>query len=365
MTASILYISLQTLYAILQKIFFAHDILWVNFKRRNKGLYTCIQVLTHTTMKKQLFKVMLALLAVALTGTAFAACSAGEFDKSKPVQAISRESGSGTRDAIHEFLGSSTDNIGSSAERDAFAALVNGNLSMTTVQSTQTMLQSVANNPYQIGYDSLGYCDGTVKTLKYNGVEATVANIKNNTYKIQRPFVIISQKNNPLDGLTGVKKGFCDFLKSKTAQTIVNLGYVYNEELGAAAEYTGSFGGQSLKIVGSTSVQPLMDILAAKFMQLTGAMVTVEGGGSGVGRNVGTGANDADFGMASAAVEASHNIDAGLHFRLATDGIAFIVNKANPLDNLTKEQAKQIYVGKRDAANKYTGAYNWSDFITE
>ncbi|MDR1092930.1 MAG: substrate-binding domain-containing protein [Clostridiales bacterium] len=335
-------------------------------------------------MKKHFGKTLLVGLMAVLTAVAFFACkdvndgvNDGEppagfvFDKSVQVWAITRESGSGTRDAIHEFLGSSTDNIGSSAERDAFNGLVNTNTALVTVQNTPAVLQSVANNPYQIGYDSLGYCDDTVKKLNYEGVEPTIANVKNNTYKIQRPFVIISAKDRPLASLAdnSVEKEFYAFLQSKTAADIVNLGYVFNEGIGGSAAYAAkTLAGQTVKIVGSTSVQPLMDLLAKKFNELTGATVTVMGGGSGVGRQVGTGTLSGDnagaaFGMASAAIETSHGIDGGLHFQLATDGIAFIVNKANPLNNVTKAQAKQMYAGKRDGEGQFTGSYAWSDFI--
>ena len=55
---------------------------------------------------------------------------------------------------------------------------------------------TVAETPLAIGYVSFTYVDETVKALKVEGVDATVENVLNNTYKVSRPFMVIYHEEN-------------------------------------------------------------------------------------------------------------------------------------------------------------------------
>ena len=99
-----------------------------------------------------------------------------------------------------------------------------------------------------------------------------------------------------------------------------------------------------------------MEKLAAKFEAVqSGVKVTVGGGGSG------TGYNDAkngvsDFGMISEKFK-TEKAENCTYYEVAKDGIAVIVNKENPLDNISMEDLKNIYnVDAGDAAIKV-----WAD----
>ena len=99
-----------------------------------------------------------------------------------------------------------------------------------------------------------------------------------------------------------------------------------------------------------------MEKLAAKFETVqSGVKVTVGGGGSG------TGYNDAkngvsDFGMISEKFK-TEKAENCTYYEVAKDGIAVIVNKENPLDNISMEDLKNIYnVDAGDAAIKV-----WAD----
>lgn len=307
---------------------------------------------------KKIIKILTVALCLCLGVAALTACSGDNFTGDTNIAVITRERGSGTRDGIVEAL--------YGANTDATHEFIAGNLDASTIQSTQAVLQAVVNNKYAIAYDSFGYCLGNskIKILEYEGKKPTLETVKDKSYAITRPFVIISKKDSPLSGLTGNAKEFYTFLQGSEAAAIIGGGYVFEGPASPAAYGAKSLSGAALKIGGSTSVQPVMEKLAEKFKQLTGLTVTVAGGGSGAGRKVGDGSdtNGYDFGMASAAIASSHNIADGLYFTIATDGIAFIVNSANPVNGLTKEQTANIFKGKRDGSGAYTGPYKWSEF---
>ena len=76
----------------------------------------------------------------------------------------------------------------------------------SVTNNTSVMMTTVAGNEYAIGYISLGSMNETVKPMKIDGVEASVANIENDTYKIARPFNIVTK-----EGLSEVAQDFMDF----------------------------------------------------------------------------------------------------------------------------------------------------------
>ena len=58
------------------------------------------------------------------------------------------------------------------------------------------MMTTVAGNEYAIGYVSLGSLDDSVKALKIDGAEASVDTVKDGSYKISRPFNIVTKDVN-------------------------------------------------------------------------------------------------------------------------------------------------------------------------
>ncbi|MBC7129384.1 MAG: phosphate ABC transporter substrate-binding protein [Thermoplasmatales archaeon] len=104
---------------------------------------------------------------------------------------------------------------------------------------------------------------------------------------------------------------------------------------------------ETINIAGSTTVLPIVQKCADRYMQLHPEVdVRVSGGGSSMGiKNVGDGI--VDIGMASRDIkdsEKSNYPDLVKHV-IAKDGIAIIVHPSNPLSNLTSEQLKGIYNG--------------------
>lgn len=100
----------------------------------------------------------------------------------------------------------------------------------------------------------------------------------------------------------------------------------------------------ALVVGGSTSIQPLMEQLAESYNENEAGRVTVQGGGSSVGIK---GTIDGTFtvGMVSRALkeEEAEQLDQTV---IALDGIVVIVNKANPVKDITLEQIQKVYTGE-------------------
>ena len=287
---------------------------------------------------KKLITVVLAITLAICSLAAFTSCGGAKFDENKNISVVTREDGSGTKSAFMEI-------IGLKGKTDVSGVIVG--------KTTEAVLAEVRSNPIAIGYDSLGYVTDDVKMLKVDGVEATVENIKNGSYKISRPLSVVYQESN---AASEVNAAFLAFLQSSDAQTIISdNGYVSTKEGAVAYTVVPGLSGE-INISGSTSLKPLMEKLAAKFEAVqSGVKVTVGGGGSG------TGYNDAkngvsDFGMISEKFK-TEKAENCTYYEVAKDGIAVIVNKENPLDNISMEDLKNIYnVDAGDAAIKV-----WAD----
>ena len=100
----------------------------------------------------------------------------------------------------------------------------------------------------------------------------------------------------------------------------------------------------TLTVAGSTSVQPFAEKLAETYMAThPGLAINVQGGGSTAGvRAAETGA--AQIGMSSRHLKDSEK--ALRQVTIALDGIAIIVNAANPVKGLTRAQVAAIFAGE-------------------
>lgn len=273
---------------------------------------------------KKIFALILTFALTVCSIGALSACGASKFDANKNISVVTREDGSGTKSAFMDI-------IGLKGKTDVSGVIV--------ATGTAAVLQEVKGNPLAIAYDSLGYITKDVKILKVDGVEATIKNIKNGTYKISRPLNVVYQESKVA---SKVNTAFLTFLQSSDAQKIISdNGYVSTKEGAVAYTVVPGLSGQ-IAISGSTSLKPLMEKLAAKFEEIqNGVSVTVGGGGSG------TGYNDAkngvsDFGMISESFN-SYKAENCTYYEVSKDGIAVIVNKANTIDNISLEDLKNIY----------------------
>lgn len=281
-------------------------------------------------------------LVVVMSLAMFTGCSSKvEFDDTKELGVITREDGSGTRGAFIELFGVE--------EKDASGEKVdNTTETAVTTNSTSVMMTTVSGDLYSIGYISLGSLNDTVKAINIDGVEPTVENIKNGTYKIARPFNIATK-----DGLNEAAKDFIDFIMSSDGQAAIEEnGYISASD---AEGYTGNMDSGKIVVSGSSSVTPVMEKLKEAYVAKNpGVTIEIQQSDSSTGM-ADTISGTCDIGMASRELKDSE-IEKGLtHTVIAMDGIAVIVNNDNPIDNLTSEQVKNIFTG---------AATLWSDVLS-
>ncbi len=247
------------------------------------------------------------------------------------IDAISREDGSGTRGAFIELFGVE--------QKDASGEKVDYTTDDAEItNSTEVMITSVAGDKQAIGYISLGSLNDSVKALKIDGAAATVDDIKDGTYKIARPFNIVTTGE-----VSDVAQDFINFIFSEEGQKVVeDNGYISQGNQGA---YTASGKSGKVTVAGSSSVTPVMEKLAEAYKALNSA-VTVEVQQSDSTTGVTSSIEGVcDIGMASRDLKEEETAKGAQGQVIAMDGIAVVVNNENPIEDLTSEQVKDIYVG--------------------
>ena len=247
------------------------------------------------------------------------------------IDVISREDGSGTRGAFIELFGVE--------QKDASGEKVDYTTDDAEItNSTEVMITSVAGDKQAIGYISLGSLNDSVKALKIDGAAATVDDIKDGTYKIARPFNIVTTGE-----VSDVAQDFINFIFSEEGQKVVeDNGYISQGNQGA---YTASGKSGKVTVAGSSSVTPVMEKLAEAYKALNSA-VTVEVQQSDSTTGVTSSIEGVcDIGMASRDLKEEETAKGAQGQVIAMDGIAVVVNNENPVDDLRSEQVKDIYVG--------------------
>lgn len=247
------------------------------------------------------------------------------------IDVISREDGSGTRGAFIELFGVE--------QKDASGEKVDYTTDDAEItNSTEVMITSVAGDKQAIGYISLGSLNDSVKALKIDGAAATVDDIKDGSYKIARPFNIVTTGE-----VSDVAQDFINFIFSEEGQKVVeDNGYISQGNQGA---YTASEKSGKVTVAGSSSVTPVMEKLAEAYKALN-SEVTVEVQQSDSTTGVTSALEGVcDIGMASRDLKEEETAKGAQGQVIAMDGIAVVVNNENPVDDLRSEQVKDIYVG--------------------
>lgn len=271
-------------------------------------------------------------------GSSNAGSDAAKFDASKTISVVTREEGSGTRDAFTELTGVLV--------KDGDNKTDNTTTSAVTINSTEAVITNVKDNEAAIGYISLGSLNDTVKALKIGGVEATADNVKSGDYAVSRPFNIAYKGE-----LSDVAQDFVDYIMSSDGQKIVSdNGYVTVSE---NAAYSGKKPSGKISVAGSSSVSPVMEKLVEAYQKVnTNAKVEIQTSDSSAGMQSAMGGT-CDIGMASRDLKDEEKSALKVE-TIAKDGIAVIVNNANTCDDLTLDQVKSIYTGETTV---------WSDII--
>ena len=287
-------------------------------------------------MKKNIIGLLILILAFSL----LVGCGANQngdsdskedFVLSSEIVVVTREEGSGTRGAFVELTGiEEKGEDGTKTDRTTKEAI--------TQMKTDTVLTSVAGEKYAIGYVSTGSLNDTVKVLKIDGIEPTTENIKAGDYKIARPFNIATKGE-----ISELAQDFIEFIMSKEGQEVVAESYISIDD--NAAPYNGTKPSGKIVVAGSSSVTPVMEKLREAYLEINpNASIEVQQSDSSAGMQAvidGT----ADIGMASRELKESEKAEL-YDLAIAIDGIAVIVNPENPINDLSVEEVKKIYIGE-------------------
>ena len=283
-------------------------------------------------MTKETGKKVLAVIgAAAIIGTVLAGCSAASGEKEKDnasITVISREEGSGTRDAFVELMGIVDEN--------------DNDITIQTAEitnSTSVMTSTVAGNKSAIGYVSLGSLSEEVKALQLDGVAPSTQTVKSGEYKLQRPFNIAY-----IDGsLSDTAKDFVSYIMSTDGAKIIDgEGYISTD---TQTTYKASGKKGTVTLAGSTSVAPLMNVLADQYKALNpDVKIEIQESGSSAGiQSAIEGAVDIAMSSRDLKDDEAKTLQAT---QIALDGIAVIANKENSVTNITSQQVKQVYTGE-------------------
>ena len=115
--------------------------------------------------------------------------------------AIGRKDSSGTRKAFDELMG------------------IKSYYSSAAIQEeTGNVIEVIKESTNSIGYISYGSLQSTVKAVSLDGIACTIENILNNSYALQRPFIIVLKENSKL---SAAAQGFYDYIMSAEAQAVI------------------------------------------------------------------------------------------------------------------------------------------------
>jgi len=127
--------------------------------------------------------------------------------KTGGIAVISREPGSGTRGAFEELLKFQDQLVKGAIEFDGTGAIK----------------AEVSRNADAIGYISLGSLDSTIKPLNVGDAAPNNDNVVSGSYKIARPFILVTKKGAPLNAET---KAFIDWIMGSAGQSIVKKSWI-------------------------------------------------------------------------------------------------------------------------------------------
>ena len=127
-----------------------------------------------------------------------------ELGGSGEIACIGREAGSGTRDGFESITGT----------KDKCVL-------KQELTSTGAVITAVQNSENAIGYASFASVEGQkgIRVLTVGGVACTAENISNGTYVVQRPFNLVTRKDQPL---TGAALEFYNYMISGDAAALIS-----------------------------------------------------------------------------------------------------------------------------------------------
>jgi phosphate transport system substrate-binding protein len=256
--------------------------------------------------------------------------SAPAFNAESEIAVVSREDGSGTRGAFVELFGIEVKGAdGGKKDTTTKEAVI--------AKQTDVMMANIAGNANAIGYISLGSLNDSVKAVKIDGAQASAANVESGAYKAARPFFVATK-----GAANEVTQDFLNFIMSAEGQALIAKSY--SPVNAAAAPFETRKPTGKVVVAGSSSVTPVMEKLKEAYnVQNPYVNIEIQQSDSSAGLR-GAISGVCDVAMASRALK-----DAELKeltaTQIALDGIAVIVNKSNPVNELSSKQVKEVFTG--------------------
>ncbi len=304
-------------------------------------------------MKKLLFLFTIGLFGLTLAGCGTTASTSTTNQTSQIINIYSRDDASGTREAFENGIGfnKTTDSLVNTA------IVTSGNGDQAT---------KVGNDDNAIGYVSLStnMAANNIKTLDFEGVQATEANVLNGTYLLKRPFMYTLRADGDFTSTDNeqMAKAFIAYLGTQDGMSVLAAaGAIENptsstptwDDIKANYPITLSTSTITIKTGGSTSVQESIEAAANAFHSECSAFVinmNETGSADGYKRTLGTekDSNYADIGFASRPFQTTEDVStAASSGQFATDAVAIVVSvDNNMITNITADQLKKIYTGE-------------------
>ncbi len=256
---------------------------------------------------------------------------APNFDVKNDITVVARDAASGTRGAFHELMKIKVKEGDTEVDK-----LVTGALEF---DGTDKVITAVEGDKYGIGYISLGSVSERIVAASVDGVEATIENVKSGDYKVARPFLLVTKGTE-----SDLVKDFIAYTESVQGQKMVEEKH-YISSVEKPVEYKASGLSGTIKVAGSTSVTPLMEKLQEAYKELNPNVVfEMQSNGSSQGIKS---AIDVSYDIGMSSRELKDDEKSQLNeYTLAIDGIAVIVNKENPMTDISSENITKIYTGE-------------------
>lgn len=250
----------------------------------------------------------------------------------EPVTVVTRESGSGTRYSFNSLAGVTETIETEVRDRTAPSALVMG--------STGSVMLKISQDRNAIGYISAAAVRPSVKVLAVDGVLPDAEHIRDRSYPLIRSVYLMFRK----DSGNPVIADFLDFARSREGAEIL-------QEYGFTAPEKGNTfrGGQAsgyAVIGGSSSLGPVMQRLVDAYEEYNPrARIDLEERDSLMGiRSVLSGT--ISMGFASRPLTEEEHASGAEEMLFAGEGIAVIVNPANPVSDISSRELRDVYTGR-------------------
>lgn len=245
------------------------------------------------------------------------------FDSENQIIAMNREAGSGTKISFLELLGLKEADLVTNIDDVA--------------SGTEVMLAAIASDSYRIGYVSSGALDDTVKAVAVGGGFPSKEMIQSGAYPLVRNFSLVTGNET-----SNVVRDFLNYICGGAGDIIEEAGYIaVNPSSGFISEQPEG----KMIIAGSTSVTPLMEKLmdAYKIVNPNAAFEINQTDSTGGIQAVREDISEIAMVSRELSEEEASMVNEVV---FAKDGIAIVVNKQNPIENISLEELRDIYTGR-------------------